>query len=116
MCGHRSDLKEILSLSSIVFSLSTEPEAFGRTTLESLSIGTPVIGYAHGGVEEQLLQIFPDGLVPVGSTNCVVEKVNRWLASLPPLPAQHQFTVENMCKATLDVYQNTIDQSINGVR
>jgi glycosyltransferase involved in cell wall biosynthesis len=104
--GQRNDMKEILAISTIVFSLSEIPESFGRTTLEALSIGNPVIGYAHGGVDEQLLHIFPQGLVPVGSTDCVLEKVNSWLAKLPQLPIEHQFTLDNMCQATLDVYQN----------
>ena len=104
--GQRNDMKEILAISTIVFSLSETPESFGRTTLEALSLGIPVVGYAHGGVEEQLLQIFPDGLVKVGSTNCVVEKVNGWLATLPTLPTKHQFTLENMCRSTLKLYQS----------
>jgi glycosyltransferase involved in cell wall biosynthesis len=39
--GHRSDLKEIMAISEIVLSLSREPEAFGRTTIEALSLGIP---------------------------------------------------------------------------
>jgi glycosyltransferase involved in cell wall biosynthesis len=32
--GGRSDLREIMAISSVVFSLSVKPESFGRTTLE----------------------------------------------------------------------------------
>ena len=48
--GNRKDITEIMSISRIVFSLSKEPEAFGRVSLESLSLGIPVIAYSHGGV------------------------------------------------------------------
>jgi len=103
--GQRNDMKEILAISTIVFSLSETPESFGRTTLEALSIGKPVIGYAHGGVEEQLAKVFPDGLVQVGSIKDVVEKVVLWLTSMPTIPTNHQFALENMCSKILDLYQ-----------
>ena len=50
LIGHRSDMREVFSQSDIVYSLSSQAETFGRTTLEALSIGTPVIGWNHGGV------------------------------------------------------------------
>ena len=34
--------------------LSRKPEAFGRTVVEALSVGRPVLGWAHGGVGELL--------------------------------------------------------------
>lgn len=61
--GHRSDLKQIYAISSIVLSLSSTPESFGRTVAEALSIGTPVVGYNHGGVAEILAAQFPVGAV-----------------------------------------------------
>ncbi len=104
MCGHRSDLKEILSLSSIVFSLSTEPEAFGRTTIEALSLGTPVIGYNHGGVKEQLERLFPEGEIQVGKFGEAVVKVQEWLSN-PPKPSNNlNFTLDSMCDQTLSNY------------
>ena len=105
LTGHRADLKEILSVSSIVFSLSTEPEAFGRTTIEALTLGTPVIGYCHGGVKEQLEQILPDGMVPVGSIQSAVAKATQWM-SKPPIPTKdHPFTLHSMCTKTLRLYE-----------
>ena len=105
MVGHRTDLKEILSFSNIVFSLSTEPEAFGRTTIEALSLGTPVIGYNHGGVKEQLEQLLPEGVIPVGKIGEAVTKVREWLPN-PLRPSRnHLFTLDLMCCQTLNVYQ-----------
>lgn len=48
--GHRSDMREWLAFSDIVLSLSNQAETFGRTALEALSVGTPVIGWKRGGV------------------------------------------------------------------
>lgn len=59
--GHRSDLREIFAVSNVVLSLSTQPESFGRTVLEALSLGVPVVGYDHGGVGEILNSLFPEG-------------------------------------------------------
>ena len=40
--------------SDLVLQLSRKPESFGRTVLEALSVGRPVLGWAHGGVGELL--------------------------------------------------------------
>ncbi|MBR7512864.1 glycosyltransferase, partial [Mycobacterium tuberculosis] len=40
--------------SDLVLQLSDKPEAFGRTVVEALSVGRPVLGWDHGGVGELL--------------------------------------------------------------
>jgi glycosyltransferase involved in cell wall biosynthesis len=104
--GHRTDAKEILALSALVYSLSTTPESFGRTTLEALSMGRPVIGYSHGGVQEQLTQLFPEGLVPVGAIQDAVDKTTEFLKEMPMLQEQDTFTLDSMCSQTLALYQD----------
>ena len=103
--GHRRDLKEILAIATIVYSLSTTPESFGRTTLEALSMGKPVIGYSHGGVQEQLTQLFPIGLVPVGAIQKAIEKTKGFLTEPPTLQKQDSYTLDSMCSQTLKLYQ-----------
>lgn len=103
--GHRADLKEIMAVSDIVMSLSREPEAFGRVTLEALSLGRPVIAYDHGGVHEQLAAILPGGAVPVGNTTTVSAKAATWLHQPPRVPVDNPFTLERMLSSTLDVYR-----------
>lgn len=103
--GHRSDLREIMAISSIVLSLSREPEAFGRTTIEALSMGIPVIGYGHGGVGEQLAAIEPEGAVQAGDIASLARKTMDWLASPPRIKSQNSFTQEKMLSLTLNVYR-----------
>jgi len=103
--GHRSDLQNILTISNIVFSLAKEPEAFGRTTIEALSMGIPVIGYNHGGVAEQLDILFPEGKAPVGDIQAVVDKVIAWQHTIPSVGIDHPFTLQMMCQKTLQIYQ-----------
>jgi len=107
--GHRSDLKEIMAVSDIVLSLSREPEAFGRVTLEALSLGKPVIAYDHGGVSEQLAAILPEGAIPVGDIDTAADKAAAWLAQPPEVPTQNPFTLVRMLASTLDVYRELAD-------
>lgn len=102
--GHRNDLQNILSISSIVFSLTQKPESFGRTTLEALSLSTPVIGYDHGGVGEILDIILPEGKIPLGDIAAATEKINQWQETAPQPKQTHPFTLENMLEKTLECY------------
>ncbi|NWG86904.1 MAG: glycosyltransferase family 4 protein [Hydrogenophilaceae bacterium] len=102
--GHRGDLREVMAISAIVLSLSREPEAFGRTTVEALRLGRPVVGYNHGGVGEQLAAILPGGAVPVGDLTTVETRINEWLHKSPEIPTTQPFTLERMLDNTLNVY------------
>ena len=102
--GHRSDMKEIMAVSDVVLSLSLDPEAFGRVSLEALTLGVPVAAYDHGGVAEQLAAVFPEGRVPVGDTDTAEEKIARWYSAQPAVPNSHPFTLERMLNSTLEVY------------
>ena len=104
--GHRSDLKQIYAISSIVLSLSTTPESFGRTVAEALSIGTPVVGYDHGGVAEILAAQFPSGAVETGNPDALTETVSSILARTQrPVPGPNVFEKQTMLRKTLDVYE-----------
>ena len=102
--GQRSDLREVLGISACAFSLTGEPEAFGRTTIEALSLGTPVIGYDHGGTGEILREVLPAGLVAVGDLDAVAARTAQFLQAPPIVPATHPFTTERLQSATLGVY------------
>jgi glycosyltransferase involved in cell wall biosynthesis len=111
--GHRSDLQNILAISSVVLSLSKIPESFGRTATEALSMGIPVVGYAHGGIEEQLNALFPEGNVVVGDVAMASAKIKEFLSYQPEVQANHCFTLNNMCSKTLGVYQDIMQPSRN---
>ncbi|HAF00093.1 MAG TPA: glycosyl transferase [Methylophilaceae bacterium] len=102
--GHRSDVREVMAISHIVYSLAKEPEAFGRTTLEALSMGVPVIGYDHGGVSEQLNKLLPEGAITVGHQAQLLEVTKRWLTHAPKVNANELFTLQSMLDKTFDVY------------
>jgi len=103
--GHRSDMKEIMAVSDVVLSLSLDPEAFGRVSLEALTLGRPVAAYDHGGVAEQLAAVFPQGRVPVGDVAALEEKLAQWYDRRPAVPVDNPFTLERMLGSTLEVYR-----------
>ena len=105
--GHRPDVREIMAHAAAVVSLSTRPESFGRTVLEALSLGTPVVGYDHGGVGEILNAVYPEGRVRVGDHAGAADRLAGILAD-PTAARQavrdHDFDVDRMCAQTLAVY------------
>ncbi len=58
-----AEIVEAYAASDVVLQLSRKPESFGRTVIEALSVGRPVIGWAHGGVGELLRELLPQGAV-----------------------------------------------------
>jgi glycosyltransferase involved in cell wall biosynthesis len=107
--GHRSDLREVMAVAQLVLSLSTSPESFGLTTLEALALGRPVLGYDHGGVGELLRELFPAGRVPVQDEAALLTTTQSLLATTPePKPVQEPFTLDAMCRGTLDVYRELL--------
>ena len=61
----RADMRELYAASDLVLQLSDKPEAFGRSVLEALAIGRPMLGWDHGGVGELLHTLHPIGAVPL---------------------------------------------------
>ena len=112
--GHRTDLREIMAISAAVVSLSQKPESFGRTVLEALSLGTPVVGYEHGGVGEILAHVYPDGRVSVGDSGAVARKLGAILddpGAARQAVREHDFDVARMCAQTLDLYGKLVGGS-----
>ncbi|MES2921498.1 MAG: glycosyltransferase family 4 protein [Verrucomicrobiota bacterium] len=106
--GHRADLREIMAISALVYSLSTDPEAFGRVSLEALALGKPVIAYDHGGVAEQLRVLFPQGLVKPGDLESAIDLTGKILKGRPRPLSIEAFTLTRMLDSTLDVYRTVL--------
>ena len=111
--GHRADMREIYAISTLVLSLSAQPESFGRTVLEALSLGVPVIGYDHGGVGEILHQVYPAGLTPLGDLERLLERVTVLLNAAPPVPAEPAFPRQRMLNDTLALYAELCESPRN---
>lgn len=104
--GQRDDLREIMAVSALVLSLSTQPESFGRTVLEALSLGVPVVGYNHGGVGEVLSALLPAGRVPPGDLNALFVRAQDFLERPPTVAPNPRFTLQTMLRQELGLYQS----------
>lgn len=103
--GHRMDLRDVLSMSNLVFSLSRKPESFGRTVCEALSLGVPVVGYDHGGVGETLARVYPRGRVPAGNVEALTATTRDLLERPQPVDPAAFTSVQDMVDSTLAVYR-----------
>ena len=104
--GYRADVREIMAISNAILSVSQQPEAFGRTVNEALSLGVPVAGYAHGGVGEQLDSHFPQGSIAPLDRNAMIEKLAKWSESPPSMQGVTPWTLDEMLDKTLALYQS----------
>jgi glycosyltransferase involved in cell wall biosynthesis len=102
--GFREDIREIMSVSNAVVSLSGHAESYGRTVNEALSLGIPVAGYDHGGVGEQLAAHFPAGLVPLGNRAVMAERLAGWMTAPPAMAPVQPHTLDAMLGKTLELY------------
>ena len=102
----------------LVLQLSRKPEAFGRTVVEALSCGRPVLGWSHGGVGELLRELQPAGAVAPFDGDALAVRGRALLqrASVPagtmPVsshPLLARYTLHAMQQATLAVYAELAD-------
>ena len=106
--GHRSDIREWLAFSDVVLSLSSQAETFGRTALEALSVGTPVIGWNRGGVAEILSQLYPQGLITVDDQTALLNTLKTHIDTPQVVAPVQMFSLKEMCDQTLAVYQQIL--------
>ena len=108
--GHRSDMKEIYSISDIAFNLSQKPEPFGRTVIEALAMGLPVIAWNEGGPAEVLADCFPKGLVEKDDMSALADKALELLSSEQDVKLAPQFTQDYQASATVDCYYRALEK------
>lgn len=107
--GQRSDMRHVLTRCDLTLSVRTTPEAFGRSTLEPLRLGRPVIGWDEGGVGEMLRQLFPFGAVTPHDQAALVQRLREWLATRPVPAPSEAFSLQKMCGDTLAIYARLSD-------
>ena len=97
-------IADAYAASALVLQTSHKPEAFGRTVLEALSVGRPVLGWAHGGVGELLHALQPAGAVAPFDADALARTAASLLDAPPPPPVTIPHTLQAMQDATLAVY------------
>jgi glycosyltransferase involved in cell wall biosynthesis len=108
--GSRNDIANIYKISDIVYNLSIQPEPFGRTTIEAISCGTPVAGWRHGGTQEILEDLFPQGLTELSNTD-ELKDVTLNILNNNDKPLENTFTSERMIDSTINLYYDLLNKS-----
>lgn len=120
--GSRTDTPLLYKASTIAFSTSTDPEAFGRVAVEAQAIGTPVIATNHGGSTETVQDGITGWLVTPNSAPDLAKKVRHALTHKKNLAtmgeAGHKFvrshfTASIMCTAELSVYKRCLNDFVH---
>ncbi|NNJ64694.1 MAG: glycosyltransferase, partial [Xanthomonadales bacterium] len=107
----RLDIRDWMAASEIVFSLCSDPpEAFGRTVPEALHLGVPVIGWDHGGVQETLAGMFPEGAVTPGDRAALLERTRTFLLRRPVVEPSPAFGLRESMEKTMDVYRSVLEE------
>jgi len=78
--GYALSPAQAMAQADIVLCLSRFQESFGRTVLEAMAAGRPVIAYRWGAVPELVRDGQTGYLVPLGDTRAVAECVRRLCA------------------------------------
>ena len=111
-------IAEAYAASDLVLQLSRKPESFGRTVIEALSVGRPVLGWAHGGVGELLQALQPHGAVAPFDTDALARVARSLLAQAPVLAVTmtamrdtmlRDYSLRAMQDATLACYTELAD-------
>ncbi len=105
----RADVADVMAESALVLQLSRKPEAFGRTVVEALHLGVPVLGWAHGGVGELLAELYPEGAVELSDHNGLLDRARRFLDAAPAPAPFSGYRIGQMQSATLAVYRELLD-------
>ncbi len=117
--GSRGDVPRVLKVCDLLVSASTQPESFGRTLVEAMATGIPVVATAHGGALDILKGETCGRLVQAGNAEQLAEAVNgilerrdggRALGESGRFRVKEMFTVERMVSDTIAVYEELLDR------
>lgn len=108
--GLRHDIRNWMAASELVLNLCSDPpEAFGRTIVEALYLGRPVVAWNHGGVAEILARMYPFGAVPADNSAALRAQTATFLRHAPPVPAIDAFSLERSMRETLALYHQLLE-------
>jgi glycosyltransferase involved in cell wall biosynthesis len=86
--GQRSDVPRLMSAVDAVIHPSIDPEPFGRTLVEAMLAGVPVIATDAGAASDILEAGKAGTLVPPGDADALAEAINKIMSRPPALAAQ----------------------------
>lgn len=115
MTAPTAAIAEAYAAADLVLQVSRKPESFGRTVIEALSVGRPVVGWDHGGVGELLRTLQPAGAVSTFDTDALQATARALLSAGPAvtMPQRLQdYSLAAMQAATLACYDDLLREPI----
>jgi len=119
MIGNVTDMPALYSLSDIVVSASTNPEAFGRITIEAQAMEKLVIATNHGGSVETIRDGETGWLVEPGDVDGLTKalrealklgkKSHDLITSQARKNIEDNFSMDNMAAKTFAVYDEILN-------
>lgn len=118
--GRVNDQRELAAYYSMadLLVLTSKRETFSMVCVESLSCGTPVVGFKAGAPEQISLEEYSE-FVEYGDMDALEEAVNRWLGKKYNLQknitqtSKELYSKERMCEEYQKLYEN-IFYGLNG--
>lgn len=107
----RNDMREWLSAANIVMALANQPESIGINALQAIHLGTPVIGWDQAAFSEILQPLYPQGLVKKYNAQALCKVVRSQLETVTRPEMTDKFTMREMIKETIEIYQNLYDET-----
>ena len=118
LTGGCRDMPAAYMLADLVVAPSLRPEGFGRVAAEAQAMGRRVIASAHGGACETVRDGETGWLVPPGDADALAAALREALgagtaerermARAGQAHVRRHFTLDGMCRATLDVYRELL--------
>ena len=118
LVGHCDDMPAGLKLADLVISASSsQPEAFGKVSIEAMAMEKPVIATKHGGSLETIVDGETGWLVPPSDPDALAGTLKRIIGDRQKLGevgrrgrrwVQKNFTAGRMCEKTIDLYREII--------
>ena len=117
--GHSDDVADIFKKLDMLVFASVVPEGFGRVIIEAQASGVPIVATRVGGVVD-IVEDGVNGLLvnprdPASLAEAVLKLVrDRGLAgrlsTAGRRSVEERFTLENMCRLTLSVYEEALQR------
>ncbi|MBL8704521.1 MAG: glycosyltransferase family 4 protein [Rhodospirillales bacterium] len=116
-----NDMPAAYKLADLVVSASTDPEAFGRVSVEAQAMGKPIVATDHGGSRETVLDGETGWLIQPGNARQLAQAIDAALgldtearaaiASRAMQFVRETFPKDLMCARTLDVYREVLAEN-----
>lgn len=100
----RNDMREWLAASNVVLALADQPESIGINVLQSIHLGTPVVGWNRAAFSEILVPLYPQGLVKEYNAYALCKVISNQLENAMRPYITDQFTIQQTIDQTLEVY------------